>query len=68
MKRFAYGGITGKINKKIEFEEFLDVPCTAEANTSSMYNLIGIVVHHGGSIHSGHYIAFVRVRYLLILQ
>ena len=27
---------------------------------SSTYDLAGIVVHHGGSVHSGHYVAFVR--------
>lgn len=26
----------------------------------STYDLSGIVVHHGGSVHSGHYVAFVR--------
>jgi len=25
------------------------------------YKLIGVVVHHGMSMHSGHYIAYVRV-------
>lgn len=67
LKRFAYGCSTGKINKKIEFGEFLDVPCSEEASSSCRYNLIGIIVHHGGSIHSGHYIAFVKVRCLLFL-
>jgi uncharacterized UBP type Zn finger protein len=29
-----------------------------------VYNLVGIVVHHGGSVHSGHYVAFVKVTIL----
>lgn len=61
LKRFSYGGSSGKMNKKIDFEIQLDVPCNGESSSSSLFSLIGIVVHHGGSIHSGHYVAFVKV-------
>eukprot|EP00955_Chlamydomonas_euryale_P048629 354040-Chlamydomonas_euryale.AAC.3 len=27
---------------------------------SHMYDLYGVLVHHGHSVHSGHYIAYVR--------
>ena len=68
LKRFSYGGSSGKMNKKIDFEIQLDVPCNGESSTSSLFNLIGIVVHHGGSIHSGHYVAFVKVSDAILLH
>lgn len=148
LKRFSYGGFSGKINKPIEFEMILNVPCsnmsdkdkinnhtinsvnneknsnnisnsysnkenhyknnnenkngktnnqnnnqnndkngknndndkTDEKNSKNKknkytnekvdvlsYELIGVVVHHGSSIHSGHYVAFVRVRFSCLL-
>ena len=60
LKRFSFGGSSGKINKKIDFEIVLDVPCSGE-NEKTAFGLIGIVVHHGTSIHSGHYVAYVKV-------
>ena len=30
------------------------------ASRNVQYDLTGVVVHHGGSIHSGHYVAFVK--------
>ena len=61
LKRFSYGGSSGKMNKKIDFEIQLEVPCNGESSKSALFCLIGIVVHHGSSIHSGHYVAFVKV-------
>ena len=60
LKRFSFGNASGKVNKKIDFELLLDVPCSGE-NERTSFGLLGIVVHHGSSIHSGHYVAFVKV-------
>ena len=61
LKRFSFGSTSGKVNKKIQFDLILDVPCSGESERT-VFGLIGIVVHHGSSIHSGHYVAFVKVR------
>lgn len=67
LKRFNYDG---KINKHIAFdftEELHHVDSTTEqqrpdgALRSTKYELRSIVVHHGYSTHSGHYVAFVKV-------
>lgn len=51
------------MNKKVDFELLLEVNCTGEEKEEKeLFNLIGIVVHHGGSINSGHYVAFIKVR------
>jgi ubiquitin carboxyl-terminal hydrolase 36/42 len=60
LKRFSYGGIIGKISKAITFE--FKISLSSVGQDKNLYNLIGIVVHHGSSIHSGHYVAFVKVR------
>ena len=59
LKRFSYGGISGKITKAITFEFNISLPTSG--SEINRYTLIGIVVHYGGSIHSGHYVAFVKV-------
>ncbi len=61
LKRFAAGMFSGKINKPIQFELHLELPCSEELTKTVRYDLTGIVVHHGGSVHSGHYVAFVKV-------
>ena len=65
LKRFSFGGSIGKITKPIGFELNLNIQCnnlTSGSVEKVPYGLIGIVVHHGTSIHSGHYVAFVKVR------
>lgn len=62
LKRFSYGGMSGKITKAIAFEFNISVPTSS--SEKNRYDLIGIVVHHGSSIHSGHYVAFVKVQYV----
>lgn len=64
LKRFSHGNFFGKVNKAVDFGLALDVPCSEEATKTVRFELIGIVVHHGGSVHSGHYVAFVRVSFL----
>jgi ubiquitin C-terminal hydrolase len=63
LKRFSYGGVSGKISKNVAFDFSMSVPCTGSPGVAEKipYSLIGIVVHHGSSIHSGHYVAFVKV-------
>ena len=63
------GGMGGKINKPIEFTPTIEVPCSnpdpvpgaaAGGSHTVPYELHGVVVHHGHSVHSGHYIAYVK--------
>ena len=62
LKRFSPFGMSfEKINKPIEFELVLELPCSEGGNSRVVYDLVGVVVHHGGSVHSGHYVAFVKV-------
>jgi ubiquitin carboxyl-terminal hydrolase 36/42 len=61
LKRFSFGNFMAKITKPIQFELFIEIPCSGEAKGTAQYDLIGIVVHHGHSSHSGHYVAFVKV-------
>ena len=58
LKRFTYG--QGKVNKPIAFEPKLTIPVGSDAKETVSYQLTGIVVHHGGSVHSGHYVAYIR--------
>lgn len=55
----------GKISKHIEFTERLNIPYNNSGRNSkdgqtAPYELTGVVVHHGHSTHSGHYIAYVK--------
>ena len=58
LKRFSYGNMNGKVSKHIDFD--LEQYFTEQNGLKVKYNLTGIVVHHGNSTHSGHYIAFVK--------
>lgn len=61
LKRFSYGNSGGKISKQISFPIQLTIPLTDDTRTSqAKYELCGVVVHHGTSVHSGHYIAYVK--------
>lgn len=61
LKRFSYGNSGGKISKQIAFPLQLALPLTDDSTTTeAKYELFGVVVHHGSSVHSGHYIAYVR--------
>lgn len=64
LKRFAMSfGFSfmsnNKITKHIQFPLQLAVPCTKSKNPVP-YDLTGVVVHHGSTTHSGHYIAYVK--------
>jgi hypothetical protein len=61
LKRFSYGNMNGKINKNIQFDlELNNWPCSGGEANKVNYQLTGVVVHHGHSTHSGHYVAYVK--------
>jgi ubiquitin C-terminal hydrolase len=64
LKRFSSGNFYRKITKSVAFSAELTIPYSApsgaESSTAS-YALNGVVVHHGATTHSGHYIAYVKV-------
>ena len=61
LKRFSYGGFGSKITKHIDFSPTFTLPLSDDGGgASAKYNLCGVVVHHGHSVHSGHYIAYVK--------
>jgi ubiquitin C-terminal hydrolase len=74
LKRFTYG--RGKMSKHVDFPISMHLsvkkcgdsedavraaadPISGSAG-SKRYHLSGVVVHHGGSSHSGHYVAYVH--------
>lgn len=69
LKRYQMGRAS-KITKHVEFPERLDLTpymsedAPREGETKPEYRLYGVVVHLDfmGSAHSGHYVAFVRLR------
>lgn len=48
-----------KITKHIQFPAHLSLPC-AKSKQPVEYDLTGVVVHHGTTTQSGHYIAYVK--------
>ncbi|XP_018100395.1 ubiquitin carboxyl-terminal hydrolase 16 isoform X2 [Xenopus laevis] len=71
LKRFQQNGFNlRKINRHIKFPEVLDLApfCTAkcknvpEGESRLLYSLYG-VIEHSGSMRSGHYTAFVKLRH-----
>lgn len=66
LKRFNYNG---KVNKHIDVSLTEELPCVVSASHDGgvkesvvrvKYNLYGMVVHHGHSSHSGHYVGYVK--------
>lgn len=64
LKRFSYGNLFGKITRHVQFPLELTVTSIDERNNNTMhkYSLVGVTVHFGHSTHSGHYIAYVKVK------
>eukprot|EP01063_Lacrimia_lanifica_P017711 TRINITY_DN24736_c0_g1_i1.p1 TRINITY_DN24736_c0_g1~~TRINITY_DN24736_c0_g1_i1.p1 ORF type:complete len:872 (+),score=351.71 TRINITY_DN24736_c0_g1_i1:52-2667(+) len=62
LKRFVSNmfGQTKKINKYTEFSATLDMSKHASGPGAGEYEVYGVVVHHGGGLHSGHYTAYVK--------
>jgi hypothetical protein len=59
LKRFSYGNMFAKITKPVQFG--VDLVVQSGQGAKVRYELHGVVVHHGHSTHSGHYIAYVKV-------
>ncbi|GLI67672.1 hypothetical protein VaNZ11_011833 [Volvox africanus] len=62
LKRFEYGSFGAKINKKVEFGTQLDLrPYMSNTKgPQQIYELYGVLVHHGHSVNNGHYICYVK--------
>ncbi len=68
LKRFEFGGRGSKISRRVEFDFELDLspfmsppsPGTRRSGPPPIYDLYGVLVHHGHSLHSGHYLCYVR--------
>ncbi|ORY06429.1 cysteine proteinase [Basidiobolus meristosporus CBS 931.73] len=65
LKRFSYGFSLhgGKISKPVSFSETLELKShmsRTKENSGTSYKLFGVLVHAGGSCHSGHYYSFVK--------
>ena len=70
LKRFSFGNMFAKITKHIQFSPTLLLPqYDSESRTTKTvnYDLCGVVVHHGYSTHSGHYIAYVKVVFYYLI-
>ena len=61
LKRFdARGRVARKVDAHVAFGARLELKTTDGGAAS--YGLVGVLVHHGQSTHSGHYTAFCRTR------
>ncbi|KAJ1269292.1 hypothetical protein BS78_07G200200 [Paspalum vaginatum] len=69
LKRYIQDGQNFHKNEAhVNYKEYLDVRPFMDTSSmdrgSSIYHLAGVVEHHGGSMNSGHYVAYVRARRL----
>lgn len=63
LKRFEFSRSGRKISKHVDFDETIDLApfmSHAQPKGSAIYDLYGILVHDGFSMHSGHYYSFLR--------
>ncbi|KAH8068522.1 ubiquitinyl hydrolase [Aureococcus anophagefferens] len=61
LKRFdARGRVARKVDAHVAFGARLELKTTDGG--AAPYGLVGVLVHHGQSTHSGHYTAFCRTR------
>ncbi|ONK77185.1 uncharacterized protein A4U43_C02F3970 [Asparagus officinalis] len=66
LKRFEQDarGITKKIDSHVSFQEVLDLTPYMDHSSGkrkeTLYRLLGVVVHKGRSMDTGHYIAYVK--------
>ena len=67
LKRFGGKAGGGKVRRHVAFDEYLDMaPYTTDghahgdATPPRPYELYAVLVHEGGSLHSGHYYAYVK--------
>ncbi|GAB4815062.1 hypothetical protein N2152v2_002108 [Parachlorella kessleri] len=62
LKRFEFSLSGHKISKKVDFGTMLDLSpfMSKRPVVPAVYDLYGVLVHSGHSVHSGHYYCFVR--------
>lgn len=62
LKRFEFSLSGRKISKPVSFGESLDLSPYMSTNPElpALYDLYGVLVHQGHSMHSGHYYCFVK--------
>lgn len=59
LKRFNIYG--KKLSKHVSYNEVLDLsPYMSDKPSRAIYHLHGVLVHSGGSCHSGHYYSYVK--------
>lgn len=57
-----------KVLKHVSFPMLLNLaPVCTDYKKPQLYALYG-VVEHNGTVHGGHYVAYVKVNYLVILE
>lgn len=61
-KRFEFGGHGSKITRRVDFDLAFDLApyMTNSRAGHQMYDLYGVLVHHGHSLHSGHYVCYSK--------
>ncbi|GEQ70751.1 hypothetical protein JCM33374_g4430 [Metschnikowia sp. JCM 33374] len=58
LKRFKFNGnSSSKVKQPIHYSKFLDLAPYSQTKTPLKYQLMGVIVHEGRSISSGHYVA-----------
>ena len=62
LKRFEFSRSGRKISKHVDFDQTLDLSpfMSYPPKGSATYDLYGILVHEGFSMHSGHYYCFLK--------
>jgi hypothetical protein len=61
LKRFKFTGLFGrKIDTQVAFPERLELGRYMSPSTPAQFSLVGVVVHSGPSLGSGHYFAYVK--------
>jgi hypothetical protein len=62
LKRFSFGNMFGKVTRHIQFLPVLNFPVSKFTNNKEQnkFDLTGVIVHHGHSTHSGHYVAYIK--------
>lgn len=63
LKRFEFSRSGRKISKHVDFDQTLDLSpymSQGQKKGSAIYELYGVLVHQGYSMHSGHYYCFLK--------
>ncbi|KAI9026322.1 hypothetical protein DFJ74DRAFT_618335, partial [Hyaloraphidium curvatum] len=61
LKRFGYTkGHAAKVARRVRIDRQLDIAPYSVSPEAGTYDLYALTLHHGGSMRSGHYTAFVK--------